>query len=160
MTSREDFAEDSTMRELHQIREELARQQEESGLSILEWLQATEKDFRKSLAADGFRMIKRNGRIFMYEVKSQSKNNVKSKTPKVQRQSIVQNFSSQPSKPAKHKSYDNYNESAAARELQLVREDRAASSKPEPQSKKQRVEYKSKAATKPGQTSSRKKPAK
>lgn len=81
MTRQEDFSEDSTMQELHQIREELARQQQESGLSIIEWLEATEKDFRKSLATDGFRMIKRNGRIFMYEIKSHSKDNAKSKTP-------------------------------------------------------------------------------
>jgi hypothetical protein len=73
MTNNEDFAEDSTMQELHQIREELERQQQESGLSILEWLEATEKDFRKSLAEDGFRMVKRGDRIFMYEIKPHSK---------------------------------------------------------------------------------------
>jgi len=90
--SSEDYFEDSTMQELHQIREEMERQQEASGLSYLDWLQATEPDLRKSLAEDGFRMIKRNGRIFMYEIKPHSKSNGKTKThSKAQKQSFAPN---------------------------------------------------------------------
>jgi len=162
MNNNEDFTEDSTMQELHQIREELARQQEESGLSVLEWLEATEKDFRKSLAEDGFRMIKRNGRIFMYEIKPYSKSNGKIKTPaKAQKKSFAPASPSQREHVVKHKNYDDYySEAAAARELQLVREDRASSNEIEPRPAKQRVKYKYKAVSKPNKASSRKKPAK
>ncbi len=83
------YKEDSTMREIHRIQEEMERQQQESGLSILEWLEATEKDFRKSLAEDGFRMVKRGDRIFMYEIKPHSKKkHVKYKTAAKRRRTI------------------------------------------------------------------------
>jgi hypothetical protein len=142
MTNNEDFAEDSTMQELHQIREELERQQQESGLSILEWLEATEKDFRKSLAADGFRMVKRNGRIFMYEIKRHSKSNGKSKAhSKAQHRSFAPSPLSQHSKRTKHKAYDDYIEDSTMREMPLIREARAFP-EIETQAKKKHVKYK------------------
>jgi len=143
MINNEDFAEDSTMQELHQIREEFERQQQESGLSILEWLEATEKDFRKALAEDGFRMVKRNGRIFMYEIKRTSKSNSKSKThSKTQQRSFAPSSLSQHSKLAKHKNYDDHLEDSTAQELHLIREDRAFPEKTEKQPKRKPVRYK------------------
>ncbi len=113
MSNNEDFAEDSTMQELHQIREELERQQQESGLSILEWLEATEKDFRKSLAEDGFRMVKRGDRIFTYEIKPHSK---------TQKKPSALETLSHKSKTAKHKNYVEYLEDSTMRELHFIRE--------------------------------------
>lgn len=144
MTNNEDFAEDSTMQELHQIREELERQQQESGLSILEWLEATEKDFRKSLAEDGFRMVKRGVRIFMYEIKPHSK---------TQKKSSALETLSHKSKTTKHKNYDDYIEDSTMREMHLIREDRAFSDKTKTQPKKKHVKYKT--AAKRNRTTSR-----
>lgn len=142
--SYEDYMEDSTMQELHQIRAELERQQEASGLSFLDWLQATEKDLRKSLAGDGFRMVKRGDRIFMYEIKPHSKSNGKIKTPaKARKKFFAPTSPSQREHVVKHKNYDDYySEAAATRELQLVREDRASSDKTEPPPQKKPVKYK------------------
>jgi hypothetical protein len=133
MDHHEDFTEDPMMRELHQIREEFARQQEESGLSVLEWLEATEKDMRKSLAEVGFRMIKRNDRLFLYEINSHSK---KQKKP-----STSTSLSRTPP-TAKRKNYDDMSEASRAQELQCVREDRSSSDKIEPPSQKKSVKYK------------------
>jgi len=151
MDHHEDFAEDPMMRELHQIREEFARQQEESGLSVLEWLEATEKDMRKSLAEVGFRMIKRNDRLFLYEINSHSK---KQKKP-----STSTSLSRAP-QTAKPKNYDDMIEASRAPELQCVREDCSSSDKSEPQPQKQPVKYKHKAVSNPGSSTSRKKRAK
>jgi len=150
MDHHEDFAEDPMMRELHQIRAEFERQQEESGLSVLEWLEATEKDMRKSLAEVGFRMIKRNDRLFLYEINSHSKKQKKS--------SISTSLSRTP-QTNKPKNYDDMIEASRAQELQLVREDRAAANKIEPQPKKQPVKYKHKAVSNSGSSVSRKKRA-
>jgi len=159
--SSEDYFEDSTMQELHQIREEMERQQEASGLSYLEWLQATEPDLRKSLAEDGFRMIKRNGRIFMHEIKPRLKKNNKYRTlPKVgDRNSVV--VSTPPkTKMGNHKNYDDYIKNSTVQEFQGVREDRASPDKSEPQPQKQPVKYKHKAVSNSGSSASRKKRAK
>jgi hypothetical protein len=145
MTNNEDFSEDSTMQELHQIRKELDRQQIESGLSILEWLEVTEKDFRKSLTEDGFRMVKRGDRIFMYEIKPHSK---------TQKKSSASEIISQKSKTPKHKSYNDYIEDSTMQEMHLIREDRTFSDKTEKQPKRKHVKYKT--ATKRRRTTSRK----
>jgi hypothetical protein len=113
----DDYVEDSTMRELHQIREELARQQQESGLSVLEWLEATEPDLRKSLAEDGFHMVTRNDKIFIEEIKPQ-------KTKNKSKQSTL--------KTVKHKNYDDYITGSTMPELQLIHEVRTSSDKIEP----------------------------
>jgi len=142
--SYEDYMEDSTMRELHQIREEMERQQEESGLSVLEWLEATEKDFCKSLAEDGFEIVTRDDRTFIDEIKPRSKRNV-TKTQVVQAnkaKNLKLPSSSFQSKAAKHKNYDDMIEASRAQELQFVREDRTAADKIESHSKKQPVKYK------------------
>jgi len=124
MAHDEDYSDDSTVEEIHQIREEFSRQQKQSGLSYIEWLKATEPDLRKSLAEVGFRMVTRNGRLFLYEIRPSSKsNNGKLKT-------------------AKHKNYDDYSEAVTERELQFVREDRASSNKIEPPPQKKPVKYK------------------
>jgi hypothetical protein len=146
MTNNEDFVEDSTMQELHQIREELERQQQESGLSILEWLEATEKDFRKSLAEDGFRMVKRGDRIFMYEIKPHSK---------TQKKSSGSETLSHKSKTIKYKNYDDYTEDSTMREMHLIRESRTFSDKTQTPPKKKHVKYK--AAAKRHKASVRKK---
>jgi len=124
MAHHEDFVEDSTMQELHQIRAEFARQQQESGLAILEWLEATEKDLRKSLAEDGFRMVKRGDRIFMYEIKPHSKSNGKYKTySKTQKKSFEANSIYQIAKPSQHKNYGDYIKDSKAREFSVIREE-------------------------------------
>jgi hypothetical protein len=81
-TNYDDYKESPTMREIHQIQEEMEQQFQKSGMSSYwEWLQATDKNLRQSLAEDGFRMITRNGRIFLHEIKPQSKKkNTKYKT--------------------------------------------------------------------------------
>jgi hypothetical protein len=71
--SYEDYIEDSTVREVHRIREKLDREQRESGLSYFEWLEATEKDLRQSLAEVGFEIVTRGGRTFLDEIKPHSK---------------------------------------------------------------------------------------
>ncbi len=138
----EDFADDPMMRELHQIREEFARQQEASGLSVVEWLEATEKDMRKSLAEVGFRIVKRGDRMFVYEIKSNFKNKGKLLIPaKAQKKPFVQNALSRIQKPAQPRSYDDIVDSTRS-ELQLIREDRASLNKTELPSSKKHVKYK------------------
>ncbi|MDZ7360835.1 MAG: hypothetical protein ONB46_08930 [candidate division KSB1 bacterium] len=107
MKKHDDYKESPTMREVHRIQEELEQQYRKSGLSFFEWLQATEDDFQKSLAEDGFRMVTRNGETFLEEIKPQTKSN-KSKQPTL--------------KAAKHKNYDDYIEDSTMRELHLIRE--------------------------------------
>ena len=119
--------ESPTMREVHQIQKELEQQYRKSGLSYLEWLQATEEDFQKSLADDGFRMVTRNGETFLEEIKPQTKR-IKSKQPTP--------------KTAKHKNYDDDIENSTLRESHLIREDRIFSDKIEVQPQKKRVKYK------------------
>jgi hypothetical protein len=82
MATYEDYKESPTMREIHRIQEKMEQQYEKSGLtSYEEWLQATEKDLRQSLAEVGYRMVTRDGQIFLYEIKPQpKKSRVKYKT--------------------------------------------------------------------------------
>lgn len=114
------------MREVHKIQEELEQQYQKSGLSYLEWLQATEDEFQKSLAEDGFHMVTRNGEIFFEAIKPQTKRN-KSK------QTIL--------KAASHKNYDDI-EASTMSDLPLISEERAFSDKIEPPPKKKHVKYK------------------
>lgn len=139
MAHDEDYSDDSTVEEIHQIREEFSRQQKQSGLSYIEWLKATEPDLRKSLAEVGFRMVTRNGRLFLYEIRPASKNN----NGKL--------------KTAKHKNYDDVIENSAVQEFQGVREERASPDKIEPQPQKQPVKYKHKAVSNSGSSVFRKK---
>jgi len=108
MKKHDDYQESPTMREVHQIQEELEQQYQKSGLSYLEWLQATEADFQKSLAEDGFHMVTRNGETFIEEIKPPAPIN-KNKQPTV--------------KSAKHKNYDDYIEDSTMRELHQIREE-------------------------------------
>lgn len=137
----EDYREDSTMQELHQIREEFDRQQRESGLSYFEWLQATEADMHKSLAEVGFEIVTRGGRTFIDEIKPRSKKNVaKAKTGKAR--SFKSSSHSSPSETPKYMHDDDYIEDSTGRELQTLREDRTSSDNIEPPSQKKSVKYK------------------
>jgi hypothetical protein len=70
----DEYIEDSTMKELHLIREKMEQEYRKSGsTSYEEWLQATEPDMRQSLAEVGFEIVTRNGRTFLDKIKSQSK---------------------------------------------------------------------------------------
>jgi hypothetical protein len=102
-----DYNESPTMREVHQIQEELEQQYQKSGLSYLEWLEATEADFQKSLIEDGFHIVTRNGETFIEEIKPPAPIN-KNKQPTV--------------KTAKHKNYDDYIEDSTMREIHRIQE--------------------------------------
>ncbi|GEM_PF-2232024 len=106
MKNHDDYKESPTMREVHQIQEELEQQYQKSGLSFFEWLQATEDDFQKSLTEDGFRMVTRNGQTFIEEIESQSKRG-KNKQKTIR---------------ARQKNYDDYIDDSTMRELHLIRE--------------------------------------
>ena len=158
-----DYKEDSTMREIHRIQEEMEQQYKKSGLSSYwEWLQATEADMHKSLAEDGFEIVTRDGRTFVDEIKPKKAVNKAQtlgtgKTKRLKLPSL-----SSRAEAAKPKNYDDMIEASRAQELQFVREDRAASDKSEPQPQKQPVKYKHKAVSNSdsGSSASRKKRAK
>jgi len=152
--SYEDYIEDSAVREVHRIREELDRQQKASGLSYFEWLEATEADMHKSLAEVGFAIVTRDGRTFIDEIEPHSKRNAnKAQTGKTKSFNLPSHSS--PSETVKHKNYDDFIEDSSAPELHLVREERTFSDKIESQPQKKLVKYKT--AAKPGKTNSRKK---
>ena len=65
--------EDSTMQEVHRLQAAFEEQCKNSGLSYFEWLQATEKEFHRSLAEVGFRLVTRNGRTFLEKMKDRAK---------------------------------------------------------------------------------------
>jgi hypothetical protein len=139
-----DYKEDSTMREIHRIQEEMERQYKKSGLSSYwDWLQATEDDLRKSLAEAGFEIVTRDGRTFLDEIKPRRrKGNSKSQTLAGKERLVAPASLSSQVKTAKHKNYDNYIEDSTTREMHLIREDRALSNKTETQPKKKHVKYK------------------
>jgi hypothetical protein len=113
MKNTDDYKESPTMREIHQIQDELEQQYQKSGLSYLEWLEATEDEFQKALAKDGFHTVTRNGEIFIEEIKPKTtRTNSKYRAP----------VSSSGSKAAKHKNFDDYIEDSTMRELHLIRE--------------------------------------
>ena len=152
--SYEDYLEDSTVREVHRIREEFDRQQRESGLSYFEWLEATEADMHKSLAEVGFAIVTRDGHTFIDEIAPRSKRK-SDKTQTGKTRNLKLSSHSTKSETAKHKNYDDYIENSAVQEFQGVREGRASSDKIEPQSQKKVVKYKT--AAKHGKTNFRKK---
>jgi len=138
-----DYKEDSTMREIHRIQEEMEQQYKKSGLSSYwEWLQATEADMHKSLAEVGFAIVTRDGRTFVDEIKPARAVNKTSTlgTGKTKRLKLP-SFSSR-TETTKRKNYDDMIEASRAQELQFVREDRTAADKIEPHDKKQPVKYK------------------
>lgn len=65
--------ESPTMQEVHRLQEEVERQYEKSGLSYLDWLQATEKNIEKELAEAGFEIVASNGRMQLKEISPSSK---------------------------------------------------------------------------------------
>jgi hypothetical protein len=123
MTSYEDYIEDSTVREVHRIREKLSQQQKASGLSYFDWLKATEKDLKKSLAEVGFHMVTRNGRVFLHEIKPRRKSNNQDKTLQINKNQNP-GLSSSPAgfETPKHKNYDDYIESSTMREIHRIQE--------------------------------------
>ncbi len=138
-----DYKEDSTMREIHRIQEEMEQQYEKSGLSSYwEWLQATEADMHKSLAEDGFEIVTRDGRTFLDEIKPSAKRpGGKNKIAKTGTKKNSTFISSPRFKTAKHKNYDDI-ENLAVQEFQGVREERASADKIEPQAQKKPIKYK------------------
>jgi len=161
MAHDEDYSDDSTVEEIHQIREEFSRQQKQSGLSYIEWLKATEPDLRKSLAEVGFRMVTRGDRLFLYEIKPRLKKNNKYRTlPKVGDRDFAVVSTPPRTKTGNHKNYDDYVENSAVQEFQGVREDRASPDKSEPRPQKPPVKYKHKAVSNSGSGASGKKRAK
>jgi len=138
-----DYQEDSTMREIHRIQKEMEQQYEKSGLSSYwEWLQATEADMHKSLAEDGFAIVTRDGRTFVDEIKPKRAANKAQTlgTGKTKRFKLPSPSSR--TETANPQNYDDMIEASRAQELQLVREDRAASDKIESPSQKKPVKYK------------------
>jgi hypothetical protein len=125
MARYEEYIEDSTVQEVHRIREELSRQQKESGLSYFDWLKATENDLRKSLAEVGFRMITRNGRVFLHEIQPSLKNSSgKFKTASKPNGKRFISPSPVPKyKKAKYKNYDDYLEDSTMREIHRIQEE-------------------------------------
>jgi hypothetical protein len=138
------YKEDSTMREIHRIQEEMEEHYRKSGLSSYwEWLQETEEDMHKSLAEAGFEIVTRNGRTFLDEIKPPSKKSIgKQKTTQTDKEKNSTFTSSPNFKPTKHKNYDGYIEDSTMQELHLVREERTVLDKMEPPQKKKPVKYK------------------
>ncbi|MGH7599164.1 MAG: hypothetical protein ACREOI_22640 [bacterium] len=154
--SYEDYIEDSPVREVHRIREQLDREQKESGLSYFEWIEATDKDLRQSLAEVGFEIVTRDGRTFLDEIKPRrQKGNSKSQALAAKERLAAPTSLSSQVKTAKHKNYDDYLEDLTRREMHLIREDRAFTNKTATQPKKKHVKYKT--AIKRNKTTTRKK---
>lgn len=138
-----DYKEDSTMREIHRIQEEMEQQYKKSGLSSYwEWLQATEDDVHKSLAEVGFAIVTRDGRTFIDEIEPRSKRTVgKAQTGKTKRFKTAS--PSLQSATIKLKNYDDAIRDSSVREFQGVREAGVSPEKIEPpRSQKPPVKYK------------------
>ena len=140
--SYEDYIEDSTVREVHRIREEFDRKQRESGLSYFEWLEATEADMHKSLAEVGFAIVTRDGRTFIDEIEPRSKRTVgKAQAGKTKRFKTASPSSQ--SATIKLKNYDDAIRGSSVREFQGVREASVSPEKIEPpRPQKPPVKYK------------------
>lgn len=65
-------SENPIMEEMHRIREELYQQVKKSGLTYLEWLKTTEKEFEESLAEVGFKIITKDGLQYLVDIREQS----------------------------------------------------------------------------------------
>lgn len=66
------FSEDPVLAPVHKIREELYQQFKNSGLTYMEWLQATESEFVESLAEVGFKIITKDGFQDLEEISNYS----------------------------------------------------------------------------------------
>jgi len=150
-----DYKEDSTMREIHRIQEEMEQQYKKSGLSSYwEWLQATEADMHQSLAEVGFAIVTRDGRTFIDEIEPHSKRKSdKAQTGKTRNFKLSSH--STKSETAKHKNYDDFLEDLSAPELHLVRKEGTVLNKIEPQPQRKHAKYKT--AAKQSKTNSHKK---
>lgn len=62
------FKEDPIMEEVHKIREELYSQFKKSGLNYLEWLKATENEFKENLAEVGFKIVSKDGLQYLVNI--------------------------------------------------------------------------------------------
>jgi len=117
--------EDSTMREIHRIQEEMEQQYKKSGISSYwEWLQATEQDMHQSFAEVGYEIVTRDGRTFLDEIKAYPKKNINHrKIAKARKKNSPPSSHSTKPQIAQHKNYADDIEDSSLRELSVIREE-------------------------------------